>query len=112
MMATFRCYLRPNPSQRGTAMKALPLVVVVVGLSGLNLSAVEPEWDKKKAAARLDERAKSWITKGSKLATDAAGEVTCVSCHTTAPYALARPVLGKVLDAKGAIPVLDDLLKD
>lgn len=93
-------------------MKAIPVAVAVVCLVVPGLGAAEPEWDKKKAATRLDERAQWWSEKGYKLATDAAGDVTCVSCHTTATYALARPMLGNALDAKGALPVLDKLLKD
>jgi squalene-hopene/tetraprenyl-beta-curcumene cyclase len=101
------------PFDEETAVKVLLLSAVAACLAAPALRAAEPEWDKKKAAARLDERAKWWVTEGGKkLATDAAGDVTCLSCHTTATYALARPALGRALDPKATTPVLDGLLKD
>ena len=47
-------------------------------------------WDRKAAAAYLDERMNWWATWPS-AARD--HETFCVSCHTTLPYALARPAL-------------------
>jgi squalene-hopene/tetraprenyl-beta-curcumene cyclase len=92
-------------------MKLFSIAAVLISLFGAGVQADEPVWDKKKAAARLEARALSWINKGSKLATDATGGVTCLSCHTTVPYALARPALRKNL-GESAVPVLDGLLKD
>jgi squalene-hopene/tetraprenyl-beta-curcumene cyclase len=51
-------------------------------------------WDAKAAASYLDQRASWWIT--WKDAERDHGTF-CVSCHTAVPYALARPVLRKVL---------------
>ncbi len=49
-------------------------------------------WDKQAAAKYLDDRMDLWFDKAKKLRT---GQVTtsCVSCHMTVPYALARPRL-------------------
>jgi hypothetical protein len=51
-------------------------------------------WDRKAAAAYLDERMNWWATWPS-AARD--HETFCVSCHTTLPYALARPALRSAL---------------
>jgi squalene-hopene/tetraprenyl-beta-curcumene cyclase len=56
---------------------------------------VAAEWDKAAAANYLDERAE-WWTNWSGAARDR--ETACVSCHTTLPYALARPRLRASLD--------------
>jgi squalene-hopene/tetraprenyl-beta-curcumene cyclase len=93
-------------------MKALLLAAVVLGLCTPVAQGAEPTWNKKTAAARLDERAKWWLDSGiSQRATDAKGKTACLSCHTTVPYALARPLLGKVLADKEAAP-LDLLLNN
>ncbi len=53
-----------------------------------------PSWDVKAAAKYLDGRADWWLGwSGS-----ARGQGTsCLSCHTSMPFALARPALGKLL---------------
>jgi squalene-hopene/tetraprenyl-beta-curcumene cyclase len=56
--------------------------------------AAANSWDPKRAAAYLDQRARWWM--GWKEAGRDHGTF-CVSCHTTLPYALARPALRKVL---------------
>jgi len=56
--------------------------------------AAANSWDPKGAAAYLDQRARWWM--GWKEAGRDHGTF-CVSCHTTLPYALARPALRKVL---------------
>lgn len=49
------------------------------------------------ASARyLDARMDVWWTKAKTLRTGA-GETKCLSCHTAVPYALARPVLRRVM---------------
>jgi squalene-hopene/tetraprenyl-beta-curcumene cyclase len=93
-------------------MKAILPAALILGLSGPVAQAAEPTWNKKTALARLDERAKWWLDSGvSQRATDAKGKTACLSCHTTVPYALARPMLGKVLAANEGTP-LDRLLKN
>lgn len=93
-------------------MKTFLIALAAFGLMASQASADEPQWDKKKAAAWLDERAKWWVGQNiAQRATDANGKVACLCCHTTAPYALARPALGKSLPASDS-PTLDKLLKD
>jgi squalene-hopene/tetraprenyl-beta-curcumene cyclase len=71
-------------------------VVTATGLLGLAAArASAPDtstssWDAKKAAAYLDGRMEWWSTWPT-AARDR--ETFCVSCHSAAPYALARPVL-------------------
>jgi squalene-hopene/tetraprenyl-beta-curcumene cyclase len=54
----------------------------------------DDSWDAKAAAAYLDQREQWWM--GWQEAVREKGTF-CVSCHTTLPYALARPALRKVL---------------
>src|SRR6266851_304547 len=53
-------------------------------------------WDQDGAAKYLDDRMDLWFTKAKKLRTGKA-ETTCVSCHTTIPYVLARPGLRRAM---------------
>lgn len=54
--------------------------------------AVEPAWNPKAAAQYLDARAEEWL----RWSGSARGQGTvCLSCHTTLPFALARPALGE-----------------
>src|SRR5438105_726133 len=55
---------------------------------------VQPAWSPAAAAKYLDGRAESWLGWSS----SARGHGTaCISCHTTLPFALARPALGATL---------------
>ena len=64
--------------------------------------AVSAEWDRAAAAQYLDERQDWWLSWPG-AARDHG--TTCVSCHTTLPYALARPALRAALGETGpAIP--------
>jgi squalene-hopene/tetraprenyl-beta-curcumene cyclase len=56
--------------------------------------AVKPAWSPSAAAKYLDERANRWV--GWSSASRGQG-TACISCHTTLPYALARPALGEAL---------------
>ena len=75
------------------------LVVIAIG-SSLNARAAAnpPEWDAKAAAAYLDGRA-TWWTTWPNAARDRG--TYCMSCHTTLPYALARPELRGLLGERG-----------
>jgi squalene-hopene/tetraprenyl-beta-curcumene cyclase len=57
-------------------------------------SADTPGWDAKAAASYLDSRADWWTTWQNAKRDHG---TFCMSCHTTLPYALARPVLRHVL---------------
>src|SRR5580693_371446 len=55
-------------------------------------------WDRKAAAAYLDQRAGWWMG-WQRAARD--HETFCVSCHTAVPYAMSRPSLRKSLGEEG-----------
>ncbi len=67
------------------------------------------EWDRAAAAAYLDGRAAWWQTWP---VADRDHETSCVSCHTTLPYALARPALRAALGETGPRVPEVDLLRD
>ena len=60
--------------------------------------AADPGWDVKAAAAYLDGRAEWWTT-WPNAARDRG--TYCMSCHTTLPYAIARPELRQLLAEHG-----------
>ena len=67
--------------------------VVGAAVIGTTLQAgapAEPGWNAKAAAQYLDQRAEWWTT-WPNAARDRG--TYCMSCHTTLPYALARPAL-------------------
>ena len=66
---------------------ALLILSASVGIR-LNAAPADPGWDAKAAAAYLDGRAEWWTT-WPNAARDRG--TYCMSCHTTLPYALARP---------------------
>jgi hypothetical protein len=53
-------------------------------------------WDPAAAAAYLDARMDLWFANGTKLKTGDS-QTACVSCHAGLAYALARPVLRRVM---------------
>src|SRR5688572_19879614 len=60
--------------------------------------ATSPKWDPAAAAAYLDARMELWFANGTKLKTGNS-QTACVSCHAGLAYALARPVLRRVMYA-------------
>lgn len=66
-----------------------------------------PSWSGKAAAQYLDARAAWWMGWPG-AARD--HETFCVSCHTAAPYAMARPMLRAVLGEQAPSPVEQKLL--
>lgn len=77
-----------------------------LGLAAVVARAAAPEaattgWDAKRAAAYLDERMEWWST-WRNAARD--HDTFCVSCHSAAPYALARPMLRRHLGESTASP--------
>jgi squalene-hopene/tetraprenyl-beta-curcumene cyclase len=64
-------------------------------------------WDPKAAAAYLDSRAEWWTTWPS-AARDRG--TYCMSCHTTLPYALARPELRALLSERAPSPVEEKIV--
>jgi hypothetical protein len=77
-------------------MKTLPLAVALVLLAGWLLPLVaeeKPAWKPDAAAKYLDERATAWAKYRTAARGDGASRTTCVTCHTTFAYAIARPAL-------------------
>jgi squalene-hopene/tetraprenyl-beta-curcumene cyclase len=75
--------------------------MLAAGAIGSNLEAGPSEasgWDAKAAANYLDGRAEFWAT-WSNAARDRG--TFCMSCHTTLPYAIARPALRAPLGERG-----------
>jgi squalene-hopene/tetraprenyl-beta-curcumene cyclase len=54
------------------------------------------EWQPAAAAKYLDERATSWLAFSGADRGEGATRASCLSCHTSFPYVLARPVLRKL----------------
>src|SRR5438128_10260309 len=83
------------------AVAALGLLLPAL-LAGQTRGADSPSWSPKAAATYLDGRAEWWLTWSGA----ARGQGTsCLSCHTTMPFALARAALGEALGetAAGAV---------
>jgi squalene-hopene/tetraprenyl-beta-curcumene cyclase len=77
-------------------MKTAFLVLGFLSISALATLAQESAtWDQKAAAAYLDSR-QNWWSSFPSAARD--HETVCVSCHTSLPYALARPALRSALN--------------
>ncbi len=80
----------------------LAVAVLVTGAAALGGASQDGrdnglDWDRRGAAEYLDARMEIWLDGGTPLQT---GEATtnCVSCHTTLPYAMSRPVLRRAMD--------------
>ena len=64
----------------------------------LAVSVPSSDWDPAKAGRKLDERAAMWKDHET---TRRSHETTCISCHSGAPYLIARPGLRKLLGESG-----------
>jgi squalene-hopene/tetraprenyl-beta-curcumene cyclase len=63
----------------------------------------EASWSKERAGKYLDEREQIWFESFPPAERgEGEGKTSCVSCHSVAPYALARPVLRKIMGDKEA----------
>src|SRR6186997_3318928 len=99
-------------SMRAVVLSALVMAGTVAIAS--TPAALEPDasgWDAKAAAKYLDSRAEWWST-WPNAARDKG--TFCISCHTTLPYAIARPALRTTLGESGPSPseskILNNLL--
>ena len=80
--------------QKQIAAAACGVVLVAVAWTAVARGADAPVWNPRAAAGYLDQRADWWTTwQGSQRD----HETFCVSCHTAAPYAVARPALQQTL---------------
>src|SRR3979411_2754531 len=82
---------------------AAGLAVVAAVSSTAPRAEAEPSasWNRKAAAAYLDQRATWWTTWPNAQRDHG---TFCVSCHTALPYALARPALRQSLGETGPSP--------
>jgi squalene-hopene/tetraprenyl-beta-curcumene cyclase len=88
-----------TPPQRFTAVTCVLLSALVSTLGGQRPATIDAlGWDPAAAAQYLDRRAEWWTT-WPNAARDSA--TYCMSCHTTLPYALARPALRRLLGESG-----------
>jgi squalene-hopene/tetraprenyl-beta-curcumene cyclase len=90
---------------------------VIVGTVALVLAAGgvfagdNPTWNKDLAAKYLDERGQVWLESfPSAERGEGTGKTSCVSCHTLAPYALARPALRQLTGEKEPTKYENELL--
>jgi squalene-hopene/tetraprenyl-beta-curcumene cyclase len=83
--------MNPRAFAAGVAVAAC---LSVLALRAERLPFATEDWSPRAAAAYLDGRA-SWWTTWSNAARDHG--TFCVSCHTTVPYAMARPALRAAL---------------
>jgi hypothetical protein len=99
-------------------MRPTIVVVAVALLVVLPAGGAAPErgpgelgrWDPAGAAKYLDDRMDAWlVAKKRKLGND---ETTCVSCHTTVAYVIARPSLRRAMHVNGTTPQEARVLHD
>ena len=86
------------------------LLIAVLALQSAPSARMEAEsagWDPKAAAAYLDGRA-TWWTTWPNAARDRG--TYCMSCHTTLPYALARPALRSLLNERAPSAAEDKIM--
>lgn len=81
------------------ACKAIILLATLVVCCPCPMALADDQaadWKKAEAGQYLDERAKAWFDFKSAGRGEGETKSTCVSCHTAAPYLMARPVLRKL----------------
>jgi len=69
---------------------------ILLGLFVAGPVAAQPGWKPDAAAKYLDDKATGWLKYRSAQRGDGATKTTCVTCHTTFAYAVARPALRAV----------------
>ncbi len=81
-------------------MKRATIIVLLVLAAAVLRAADENArtWNRAAAATYLDDRIDMWFANATKLRTGQE-KTTCVSCHSSLPYALARPALRRALHA-------------
>ncbi len=79
-------------------------IVVLVACPMARAAGERKSWKPDEALKYLDERQEAWFTFSSADRGEGETRTSCVSCHTVLPYALARPVLRKLVGAETATP--------
>ena len=94
-------------------MKTIPMrplvFLLLFSLAGPAWS--QANWNPAAAASYLDDRMDAWFA-GAKQVQTGDGETRCISCHTSVPYALARPALRRALHATSPTPQEIRLIAD
>jgi squalene-hopene/tetraprenyl-beta-curcumene cyclase len=75
----------------------------------LALALSTGDWDPARAGRQLDERAAMWQAHER---TRRSHDTNCISCHSGAPYLIARPSLRKLTGENGLAPAEKELLED
>ena len=91
--------------KRSLVLVALMGVTVGLARPAAQKSEEKPQagWDRAAAAEYLDDRMDMWFANATKLRTG--GEKTsCVSCHSSVGYALARPLLRRAMHVAAPTP--------
>src|SRR5213593_1626429 len=83
----------------GIAIVGMAATLAASGAASRGSDASTIRWSPRNAAAYLDGRMEWWL-QWPNAARD--HETSCVSCHTAAPYAIARPALRRVLGQRDA----------
>src|SRR5437879_5195705 len=78
----------------------LVLIVVLVACPMARADGARKIWKPDEARKYLDERQNAWFAFSSADRGEGETRTSCVSCHTVLPYALARPVLRKLVGAE------------
>ena len=108
----------PESPQKRHGPSTLTSLICLLGISlcfwpspleSQTLSPRSAEWDRAAAADYLDGRQAWWETWP---VAERDHETSCVSCHTTLPYALARPTLRPALGETGPSIPEEHLLED
>jgi len=87
------------------------LLILACGTTFAGTAPEQPTPWQANAAQYLDDRIDIWFVKAKKLRTGDM-QTSCVSCHTIAPYALARPALRKAAGMKAPVPQEERLLRE
>src|SRR5919109_3764653 len=85
-----------------TIRGSLALALVLFGLPAAVMGAEPGRWDPAAAARYLDARADTWFAFKGADRGEGPTRVSCLSCHTSLPYVLARPALRKIVGAAAA----------
>src|SRR5262249_17744587 len=90
----------PGKMSRSAARAVMLLSAALAGEQARGGERAEPKWSPAAAAKYFDGRADFWLQWSSA----ARGQGTaCIACHTTLPFALARPALAERLAEDGPL---------
>ncbi|HJO02697.1 MAG TPA: hypothetical protein QGG47_01840, partial [Acidobacteriota bacterium] len=98
--------------QHAVGLAAALLVVAAMALdaSSQEGGSADAGWNPRDVARYLDARMEIWLDAGTPLRTGDAA-TSCVSCHTTLPYAMSRPILRHAMGANAPTPLERRLLQ-